>query len=333
MTVVKRNVTFDVVKSVAIFTVLWGHVIQYLSSGIYYENRICQIIYSFHMPLFMIVVGFFSIRSLKRTFGEFMLRKFVQLLMPSITITMVYCMLMKCTNMGGVIEALIMNLWFLKAVFLCYFLFYCCMFAVKSNRLVYLVIITLLSQFVFIYQFNLMFSCFMFGVILQHHWEWIKHKALPLALISGIIFIMMLIPWDDRFWIIPSGGVYPLSSIKQFESFLFQFYYRMLIGIVGSIFFIMLSELICLRFQDSYIVKHLSVLGKETLGIYLLQTILIETLLWRWLKFDDMNIIIFSLLIAPVISVLVLYLCLICIKVLRLNRVSALFFLGERHRK
>lgn len=55
----KRIEILDMAKGVAIFLVLWGHCIQYFSSGDddFYNNFVFKFIYSFHMPLFMIIMG------------------------------------------------------------------------------------------------------------------------------------------------------------------------------------------------------------------------------------------------------------------------------------
>ena len=66
-----RNVYIDIVKAVAIILVVFGHCIQYgsgsefLSSTAFFENKVFIFIYSFHMPLFMLVSGYLFAYSLK----------------------------------------------------------------------------------------------------------------------------------------------------------------------------------------------------------------------------------------------------------------------------
>lgn len=50
----------NIVKGLAIFLMIWGHCIQYcIPSGVdFFENVAFKIIYSFHMPLFMLVSGY-----------------------------------------------------------------------------------------------------------------------------------------------------------------------------------------------------------------------------------------------------------------------------------
>lgn len=60
----KRNDYIDFVKSVAIILVVIGHCIQcgsgslYFEEQLYFDNILFRVIYSFHMPLFMLLSGF-----------------------------------------------------------------------------------------------------------------------------------------------------------------------------------------------------------------------------------------------------------------------------------
>ena len=53
----QRNQTLDVLKSVAIFMVVVGHVMVSLYPENYNEKFIFKICYSFHMPLFIFLAG------------------------------------------------------------------------------------------------------------------------------------------------------------------------------------------------------------------------------------------------------------------------------------
>lgn len=56
----KSRLFLNVVKGLAIFLMLYGHCIQYCSVGSFdfYDNAVFKFIYSFHMPLFMLVSGY-----------------------------------------------------------------------------------------------------------------------------------------------------------------------------------------------------------------------------------------------------------------------------------
>ena len=59
----------DLLKAFAIFSVLLGHSTEQLSAGLFWDHPVWEFIYSYHMPLFMFVCGFFFQSSLKRSYG------------------------------------------------------------------------------------------------------------------------------------------------------------------------------------------------------------------------------------------------------------------------
>ena len=54
----KRDVVIDVLKGIAVLAVLLGHAIQRGLVVDYYDNIMFKVIYSFHMPLFMLLSGY-----------------------------------------------------------------------------------------------------------------------------------------------------------------------------------------------------------------------------------------------------------------------------------
>lgn len=324
-----RIMTFDLVKFIAIFCVLWGHIIQYLRhQGECYENLTYQIIYSFHMPLFMIVVGFFGATCMKNGFKRLLCKKTLQLILPGITSSVIICVIMKLQRSIEIFEVLIFSLWFLKAAFLC-FVLYAITFASPKFHKQFIFVTFIVSQVIFYSQFNLMYPCFLFGIILNSFWNDFKNQARLISVISGILFLTMLAFWDDTFWKIPSGGVYPIHNLNQFRDFTWQFYYRLFIGLSGSTFIIATSELVCKRFKNSKSILFLSNIGQNTLGIYLLQTIIIELLLWRWFNYDEIDVSFFQYIIAPLLSVAILFVCLVLLKIIRKSKYASLIILGE----
>lgn len=325
----ERLLTFDLAKFIAILAVLWGHCIQYLQPGVCYENRVYQIIYSFHMPLFMMISGYFSVRVMDRPFLEHLKAKSIQLLLPGISYAVIICILMKYSTWGGVFETLTDSLWFLKSAFVCFFSYWICTRTQKFMPLA-LVVTLVGSQFAFKYQLGLMYPCFVFGTLLANNWNRISANSLNWCIATFLIFIVMLLSWDQRFWLFPPGGVYPIKNIDQLITFYPRLGYRLIIGMVGSLFIITLCDVSFMHFKNTSILRKMAEMGKETLGIYLIQTIVIEILLWRWLRFDQIGFWISSLVLAPIVSFAVLYVALLSIKILRRNRWLRLLFLGEK---
>ena len=53
-----RNPFIDLSRGFAVFLMLWGHCIQYCVAKTdidFYENPVFKVIYSFHMPLLMLI--------------------------------------------------------------------------------------------------------------------------------------------------------------------------------------------------------------------------------------------------------------------------------------
>lgn len=91
-----RNYTFDIIKGILIILVVIGHSVQmtYRSTDLsYWYNPIFNIIYTFHMPLFIFVSGYFFKSSLKRSFIEVLTRKFNRLLFPTVIYSAVIILL------------------------------------------------------------------------------------------------------------------------------------------------------------------------------------------------------------------------------------------------
>lgn len=86
----QRMQSMDVLKFVAIFFVLWGHAEQYLLSGDYSDRMVYRHIYSFHMPLFMMISGFFFAMTVKPKVMENIIGKARQLLLPAVCWSVIF---------------------------------------------------------------------------------------------------------------------------------------------------------------------------------------------------------------------------------------------------
>ena len=77
-----RIAWLDIVKLISIYLVVWGHCLQYLNSDSPMNNHLWVFIYSFHMPLFMLISGYFSTNIVSKTWYQVFKSKFAQLLLP-----------------------------------------------------------------------------------------------------------------------------------------------------------------------------------------------------------------------------------------------------------
>lgn len=87
-----RVVYLDLVKFVAILLVCIGHCYVMVPT---IHSIVRPVIYSFHMPLFMLVCGYFSLHSLELSFVTLLSKKFKQLLIPILSCTLLSILLFK----------------------------------------------------------------------------------------------------------------------------------------------------------------------------------------------------------------------------------------------
>ena len=116
--------SWDLLKTFAIFLVIWGHVEQFLVSGAEADRTVYRTIYSFHMPLFMTMAGFFYAMTLKSSIVRNILDKTRRLLLPWVTWFAITCLVIALLD-----EAFLssprpkiffwQSYWFLKSAFAC----------------------------------------------------------------------------------------------------------------------------------------------------------------------------------------------------------------------
>lgn len=122
----RRDHTLDAMKAVAIFLVVWGHSIQLLVQIPYKQNPLCLFLYSFHMPWFMALTGYFASSLLRYKPKDAFVKRFRELLLPAIVFTTIY-VVFGVYDDGSIkrfIVHQIYDFWFLKSAFVCALLFY-----------------------------------------------------------------------------------------------------------------------------------------------------------------------------------------------------------------
>lgn len=88
-----RNIYMDILKGYAIIIVVLGHCIQAVYSD-WSRLDVEKMIIMFHMPLFMAISGYFAASSLKKyTITELIKKRFIQLMLPSLSIGLINVMI------------------------------------------------------------------------------------------------------------------------------------------------------------------------------------------------------------------------------------------------
>lgn len=331
---IERDHTLDALKLFAIFLVLWGHAIQRFLPSAYYDEPMYRVIYSFHMPLFMALVGYFATSLTRLSLREVLLKKGRQLLLPTVSFalfpvanSLIYTGWVNGDWHSAITESIRVEVsffWFLKSAFVCSLLYYLSFHNI--HKPLWAIIASLIvSQAISIFQVQQLYPPFLLGVWLRNNdgrilscpWRWVAA--------SGMIFLVLLLFWDASFW----------QTASFYEPiYWYRKTYRIVIGLAGTTFFFSLFKGMAAEWSACQRwFGRVGVYGQETLGIYMLQTFILEMALARYLDFGHLGFVTFNFIVAPVLSVAVLMVCLCIIALIRRSRVCSFLFLGAPLRK
>lgn len=327
------------------FLVVWGHAIMHLSLRDYNQDEVWVFLNSFHMPLFMTMVGFFAAGSLKKNAGEFLKHKATQLLLPILSWgIIIYCaeLIMRpaeSLSAGAFFNVFKDELWFLKSAFLCYIFYYFSMAGIKrvtvSHTCIYALIISLLfSQVVPLYKVNVMYPCFAAGVVIRRYDSFIQRHWESVSIISAILFITLYITLHDIQFTSTTevkNAIFrgDFSLIGDLPLFILR---KLSIGMSATLALVALFMGLNNRMHQSGINKILSITGQYTLAIYILQTLILEKIMTAYLKFDYIPQAIFDFLLTPIVSLLLIGVCIYIAQLLERNIHLKYYLFGKKEK-
>ena len=324
----KRLEFVDALKGVAIFLVIWGHVISQLGG---YPNFTYSIIYSFHMPLFFIISGFFFKSSLKLTLKDFLSKKSFQLLYPwllwciIIAFYQAYIHYMDNETLSRKV-ILIFNrwLWFLRDLWLSYIITYIAYKVLKKGYWVaiFSIVFVLLTPFLMMQSFFL--PLFLLGILFKDNYSLILKHLNAILYISLSIFITGLFFWNDQY-LSAFPSFFSNKTYSYYFPNLYHSLFRWLIGISGSLF---LFALFRKTYKANFFYSYFNQKGGYTLAIYILQTVIVENIFPQYISFQSVNKWIYALTIAPVISIMVLEICTAIVVLIQKNKTLAKVIFG-----
>ena len=260
-----RNTTIDILKGIAIILVIYAHCIQfgsgsdYLENQSFFDNEIFKFIYSFHMPLFMLISGYLFYFSIQKHSYEHNLKtRFKGLFVPIIIWQTIWILLLDCHNPNNhhvlfVFNSYLNTLWFITSVFFNSLIVLLCNKYAKDSLLLYGVVF-IISLFIPNYHgYNLyvfMLPYFLCGYY-YNKTGGIKGKMNWKMIITGffslvIIFSILLYHYGTNDYAYTSGTF----IIKNHMISMSQIYtdiFRWLIGLIGSLCVILLIVLILKR--------------------------------------------------------------------------------------
>jgi len=334
----QRLQSIDILKLFAMFLVLWGHCVQFLLSSHYLDEPAYIYIYSFHMPLFMMISGMFVHQQLPSAgdLGKQLLVRARQLLLPCLA----WGVLM---SMGNLVQPLLngthvdrslwytlyWNFWFLKSLFICFALWYVS-YCIFRRRWLALTVSVLVSQFITGWSVQWMYPSFAIGVLLGGNFDWLQTHRKPIAAVALALGGLLLIGWSKEAFLIPSVYRLPELATPELCSAIGMRMYRFLVNFALSIGLIALFLGLEQRPANAATAQFAS-WGKMTLGVYIIHSIFIivrDRLCPALLCCDSLNPWLFNIVIAPLLAAVLLLVSLGMTRVLTLLPRLSFFFLG-----
>ena len=284
-----RNPFIDILKGVAVFLMLWGHCIQYCVAGSqidFFENNVFQFIYSFHMPLFMLVSGYLFFFSFsKRGLKELLVHRVQSFVQPIVfcsffnyLVTTVLFAAMRGkfgAAFNGDWLSNLSSLWFLWSVLAASIA--TAVVCKKAKRLPVQILllaamIPLIALFPNMNENIYMYPYFVLGFYFAQYKDKLPSLLLKMKYISLPLFPILLCFYDKKHYIYTTGLLpgsdYSLSQMLLIDA------YRWLIGLVGSVFVITILQLlyqyVTVKLKNPLLSIGLSAIGRKSLQIYAL---------------------------------------------------------------
>lgn len=329
----QRDARFDLVKAIAIYLVVLGHVIQNALSDnggdAFFSHPLFEFIYTFHMPLFFVISGYFAQRALTRPLIRLVADKILQLVLPAVAFRIVYA---KILGIGTFTFPYIncIGFWFIGCLFLCFVTAGLGLALFRRFYVGLLVPALLLStgawetSFLYLGQ---MYIFFVAGLILRRHQASLQQWALLILAIALPLFLLSYALWQPDYVVYLSTHKAWLNASGFHADNLCIYLLRVLVGLAGSLILIAGSMLIN---PLASIPSLLQSIGANTLGIFFLQGFFIGLMsdfvhqLSGWISPVSPTI---AWVGVAIIITLISYL--IC-RILKLNRLTSFVFLGNR---
>lgn len=307
----QRNRYLDILRGVAVFLMVFGHCFQYgngtelIESTDFFYDIVFEVIYSFHMPLFMILSGYlFYYTALKYTENSaFFKNRFWRTIMPIIgwqTLHYLVLGIYKVCNGESItllfvyqyIRSWFMNIWFLLAILTCSVIVYITRKYARDSAIVYFLVfvLTFVTPDFYVVTFSYqkyVYPCFLAGyfcaVYQKEVQKLVKRIGMGKLLAAFVIcYIVLFSFWDIDAYIYITGYTL-LNKADKLRQFGIDIY-RMLIGLVGSGVVILFTK----QLYDSKLMKKkvmdfcgmlFEKIGRESLCIYVLSCEMVHLIL------------------------------------------------------
>ncbi len=302
----ERMLSPDVSKAIAIILVVWGHLIQVLYaphvSDVLHDVLMFRLIYTVHMPLFMLISGYFfyNTNNRKTFFGVVKSRIGGMLLPILIWNTIHYAINIMFSYFYGE-ENIVGQKFFLKEIFEGYwFLWAILLFSIAMSlaHCINIIVIRVVCYFVFSALFLLSpcrwpsITIYPFFLLGYFYGYLVKKKSVDLlakvctAIVGGAVYLTGLFVYISRMKPITNSEIKHLldavlnyaggSKTGELVSVVYGVLMYYVLGLSGSIFILSMVKIMCDKLKTKEIVAKISGIGMCSMQIYLLQRIIIE---------------------------------------------------------
>lgn len=233
-----RVLYLDKAKAFAIICVVLGHVIQYFDES-HEMTCVYDFIYSFHMPLFMTLSGFFISKSLETRIDKVIVHRGRQLILPVLSFSVLafavsFITPFDMTNGLGFFAYFFGgDMWFLKYLFACIVMACVSKFIFRNTLLAALIPMLILISVSRVGIFRI-YPFLWLGFFLNCYRDKIERYSKQIMIVSFLAFIVLLVFWRIEY----DYPHYRWITIKNGFSFdwfaLYVVTYRFLIGAVGG---------------------------------------------------------------------------------------------------
>lgn len=321
----KREIWLDYLKCIAVFLVVWGHILlNCVTNDLKYN--VAGIIYAIHIPLFLVISGYLiKDKPISATLKIIFKRFVIPYIVWCIIMSLFYLGKKRLTNIDLLVENIIAIkdgilydfLWFIKAYSLSYFLYQILKFKTLYRAIIGIVVLVVLNlMFLNIKPFSQLFSLTLYTYTFISLSSLIKDYIKSITVYQGLgcllLFVLLFpfITWENNYFNMSFGVLYENSKW-------YIFIVRLLIGISASLFLISLK---CLFDEERLSISIIPKIGEYTISIYLLQTLLVEGVLPRIIQTD-------SILLSFILALFMLLLSYMVVIALEKNRIlnSVLF--------
>jgi fucose 4-O-acetylase-like acetyltransferase len=327
----QRSIFIDLVKSLLIILVVLGHFIQFFQYksefSLFWSSKLFKFIYTFHMPLFMAISGYFAYYSIaKYPTVDYIKSRLKYLLIPLLSWCLILSLIEVPHTTGSFVfhflNTTVYSYWFVWAVII-YSILFCFLKKFKIDKIPVLIPLAVLILCIPSDYFRIdigkdFFIYFAAGYVLANKKiETLHQFCRKYLLVFLAVFIICFLYWN------PYRSFTNLYDLNGWSWYLF----RVLLAIVASITIMEIMYWVYTKTIESKSVSYISKIGQETLGIYLMQNVFIVAS-WIWIiPYVSLPNISLTYLLP---SVLLVIICYYLIKIISRNKIAGLLLFGKK---